>query len=132
MNLPIFTKRKIRGVEILDQYLVKGIEGVGVETEGKLNVEYSDGEWQGYVPFQGLLTLEFIKEAAQLVGLPIEVKMQAVTTGLGELTTRPSKCVHGHRQISENVIHWPNGSEDCRVCYMKWKTKKLTKSRKAT
>jgi hypothetical protein len=71
-------------------------------------------------------------EIKQLASMTGRIRTHTPVATRNGAAKRPKFCVNNHRQISENVIHWPKGNEDCRICYLEWKVKKgLKKSQKA-
>lgn len=73
---------------------------------------------------RSFLSTEQVRQIADMVGATKTVTVTEKVVVNDPAIKRPKKCKHGHRQISENVIHWPNGNEDCRICYFEWKGKR--------
>lgn len=80
---------------------------------------------RSFIPTQDLIQMAETANAVKTVTVTKEVVIN------DPAANRPKFCEHGHRQISENVIHWPNGTEDCRICYMSWPSTIAKKSREA-
>jgi hypothetical protein len=131
MNLPFIHTQKRRATRLILRHpTISSGDKLGIYLDVEADTMYDDFSREPFLHGQVFLSKYLLEEANRRIGLFIQVEKPTQDNFRPEWTKpRPKKCVNGHRQISENVIHWPNGKEDCRVCYMKWKTKKLAKQR---